>query len=151
MNEVIAQEVLNHQLNGIMLHAGMLDLFITLDLPKLERIQERQLIDEIKTHVRTKQEFFHETGKMLKVKPDTQTDTTVSAVETKTEKAALARQAVRKWRAWEVKTASMYTNACEKEPECKLWKRLRRDVDHEIRCIDRILCRLSTNCLHDAV
>ena len=49
MNEVLAQEVLNHQLNGIMLHAGMLDLFIELDMPKLERIQEHQLIDEINT------------------------------------------------------------------------------------------------------
>ena len=54
MNELLAQEVLNHQLEGIMFHAGMLDLFISLGLKKLERIQEHQLIDEIKTHVKTK-------------------------------------------------------------------------------------------------
>lgn len=143
MNEVLAQEVLNHQLNGIMLHAGMLDLFIALDLPKLERIQERQLIDEIKTHVKTKQELFRGAGKILKATPAVQPELTIPATETKAEKNSIARQAVRKWRAWEVKTAAMYTAASEKKPDCKLWTKLRRDVDHEIKGIDRILARLS--------
>ena len=143
MNEVLAQEVLNHQLNGIMLHAGMLDLFIALDLPKLERIQERQLIDEIKTHVKTKQELFCGTGKIAKLTPAVQPELTIPATETKAEKESVARQAVRKWRAWEVKTAAMYTTAGEKEPDCRLWSKLRRNVEHEIKGIDRILCKLS--------
>lgn len=143
MNEVLAQEVLNHQLSGIMLHAGMLDLFIALDLPKLERIQERQLIDEIKTHVKTKRELFGGADKMPKLKPDVQPDVTIPAAETKAEKESVARQTVRKWREWEVKTAAMYSKAIEKEPDCRLWPKLRRNVDHEIKHIDRILNRLS--------
>ena len=139
MNEVLAQEVLNHQLNGIMLHAGMLDLFIELDMPKLERIQEHQLIDEIKTHVKTKQKLFRGAGKMPKAKPDIQPDVNIPNVETKAEKESVARQVTRKWREWEVKTAAMYSKAIEKEPYCKLWSKLRRNVDHEIKNIDKIL------------
>lgn len=139
MNEPLAQEVLNHQLNGIMLHANMLDLFIALELPKLERIQEHQLIDEIKNHIKTKREFFSGADKMVKLTPVVQSELTISAAETKAEKKSVARQAVRKWREWEVKTIAVYAEACKKEPTCKLWQKLRQCVEREIKHIDKIL------------
>ena len=143
MNEVLAQEVLNHQLNGIMLHAGMLDLFIALDMPKLERIQERQLIDEITTHVKTKREVFCCKGKMIQAKAGVAPDISIKPAETEEEKKSIARQTVRKWRDWEVKTIALYAKACQQNADCKLWAKLRRNVEKEIKNIDRILCKIS--------
>lgn len=139
MNEIIVQDVLGQQLSGIMLHAGMLDLFIALNLPKLERVQERQLIDEIKTHVKTKREIFGCIDKMVAVKPKVTPETVIKKQMSKSETQALVRDEIRKWRKWEVETATIFANACEKEPDCKLWQKLRKNVDHEIRFIDRLL------------
>lgn len=139
MNETIVQEVLNQQLSGIMLHAGMLDIFISLNLPKLERVQERQLIDEIKTHVKTKREVFGCTEKMVAAKPKITPETVIKKQMTKSETQSLVRQEIRRWRDWEVETITVYANACDKEPDCKLWQHLRKNVEHEIRFIDRLL------------
>lgn len=139
MNELVAQEILNHQLNGIMLHSDMLDLFTFLDLNKLACIQERQLIEEIKTHIRTKRTVFNNTGKLLHAKPDTRQDLSVPTIETQEEKLSLAKQAIQKWRTWEYQTLTVYINACEKESECKLWCELKRTVEKEICNIDKML------------
>ena len=142
MSEVLAQEVINHQLEGIMFHAGMLDLFISLGLKKLERIQEHQLIDEIKTHVKTKREVFCCKGKMIQAKAGVAPDISIKPAETEEEKKSIARQTVRKWREWEVKTIAVYADACKKEPACKLWQKLRHGVEREIKHIDKIMCWL---------
>lgn len=139
MNEMIAQEVLNHQLNGIMFHSDMVDLFITLDIPKLERIQESQLIEESKNHVRTKQIIFKNTGKLICAKASERQEVTFHIAETQEEKLTIVKQAIQKWRAWEYQTMVLYVNACEKEPECKLWCELKRAVEKEIHNIDKML------------
>ena len=145
MDEVIAQEIINHQSTGIMFHSGLVDAFIVLELPKLEKIQRRQLLEEVEINSSTKKEVYKATGKIMQSKFGVPAaDLTIKAVsESNTERMATARKCVRKWRDWEVKTIALYAKACQQNADCKLWIKLRRNVEKEIKNIDRILCKIS--------
>lgn len=69
MDKTKAQEILNHQLEGVMFHSDMVDLFIALRKPCMVRQQKRQLMEELQSHIKTKELICMATGELLQANP----------------------------------------------------------------------------------
>lgn len=69
MDKTKAQEILNHQLEGIMFHSDMADLAIALRKSCMVRQQKRQLLEELQSHIKTKELIYMATGELLQANP----------------------------------------------------------------------------------
>ena len=142
MDKTKAQEILNHQLDGIMFHSDMVDLAIALKKTRMARQQKRQLLEEMQSHIRTKELIYTATGELLQANPAGNKKILPSIPKTMPDSELACRPIVKEsldaWKRWELSTVELYECAA-KEDTCKWWKIMLRAARSELEKVTKEL------------
>ena len=140
-SEVELSKVLSHQLNGIMLHFDLAMAYKMMGCKKKSRYHYKQAIEETIAHNDTNCiiiEHFHKIIKPAQ-EPRQRIELNVTYGMAQLEKDTAHEKAVQAWLAWEEDTADMYEHLSEQMPDCKLWCRLKRASEKEIKHIEDMM------------
>lgn len=145
MDKIKAQEILNHQLEGIMFHSDMVDLAIALRKPCMVRQQKWQLLEELQSHIKTKELIYMATGELLQANPASNKKM-LPAIPKTMPNSELARHPIFKesldaWKRWETSTAELYESIA-KEDTNKWWKIMLHAARKELAKVTRELKRI---------
>lgn len=136
-----AQKILNHQVEGIMFHSDMVDLFTAMGDKRLKRRHEKQVLEETCALLKTKACLYGELGTVLV--PVVTAQPRGAAVKSVDDTTAIewSGKALATWLTWEHDTKALYEEAAKEDSACKLWHVLLADVNKEISCIKRLSAR----------
>ena len=142
MDKTKAQEVLNHQLEGIMFHSDMVDLAIALRKPCMVRQQKRQLLEELQSHIKTKELIYMATGELLQANP-AGNKKILPAIPKTMPNSELAchpifKESLDAWKRWETSTVELYESIA-KEDTNKWWKIMLRTARKELEKVAKEL------------
>lgn len=134
-----AQNVLTHQLQGVMLHHDMMLAFYTLGMLRKSKEQCRHFYCEMKNMDKTNFAVIKKTGAIVSVGqvarvkvPD------VNANMTDEQKHAACKAIMDAWRKWEESTVALYNQELAADPTNTWLAKLKKAAEAEIMHIDKI-------------
>ena len=137
-----AQNVLTHQLQGVMLHHDMMLVFFTLGMKDKCKEQYRHFYSEMKNMDKTNFAVIRKTGGIVSVGqvarikvPD------VNANMTDEQKHSACRAILDVWHKWEESTVALYQQELVSDPKNKWIACLKKDAESEIKHIEKMLSR----------
>ena len=170
----IWSKISEHQLAGIMMHAQMADYFDFLGLMGFKREQEYHYFVESAAMRGVHRYCINHHNKLItgghpvnpSIIPAMWNNYTRFDVDTNTRKKSII-EAFEKWKSWEKETKNFYCNMfteCTNQgyvADANKINKLIRDVDHELKCLERRIIELRAvdydavyimeiqNCLHE--
>lgn len=130
MDAMMYNEILAHQLKGIMFHSDAYAVCCLNGYKRLKRSHCMQVQEETMTFMHTRCKAIEATKEMADIQKPEQIvvphDASPNAI-------------LRMWHEWETDTAHMYAKAVEAEPDCALWKELHKSAVAELTRISYMM------------
>lgn len=130
MDAVMYNDILGHQLKGIMFHSDAYGVCCLNGYKRLKRLHCMQVQGET-------MDFMHTRCKAIE---------TLKAIPDITKKPQIAiphdaspNAILKMWHEWETETAHLYAKAVEAEPDCALWKDLHKAAMVELTRISYMM------------
>ncbi|MCQ2282389.1 MAG: hypothetical protein MJZ99_07175 [Bacteroidales bacterium] len=130
MDAVMYNEILSHQLKGIMFHSDAYGVCCLNGYKRLKRSHCLQVKEETMAFMHTRCKAIE----ALKEIPDIPKKPQITIAHD-----ASPNTILRLWHEWETETAGLYAKAVEAEPDCKLWKDLHQAAMAELKRISYML------------
>ena len=162
VEEIFAQ-IKNRQIAALMFHGQMADYFDFLSLHGYKRLHEYQYFDESAEFRKVGRYYINHHGKLLpdsfvgeiKAIPDAWLTANRMSVGRSTKQKAV-EEGFNEYRAWETETKAVYERYVSRlremghEADAIFVDKLVKCVDHELKCLDRIILDL-ISCGYDMV
>ena len=135
-------EVLAHQIDGVMFHIDAVMLYKLIGMPKMMRMHMRRVSEESDNNLMTACKMIEKYGEIIdpaKVSRETDiTELKYAPIATHTDRAVINQKIIKAWLAWETETRDMYAKAVQAQPDCKMWAKLHRDVEKELKVVEKL-------------
>lgn len=135
-----AQKVINMQLEGVMFHSDMADLFLVLGNHKMRKMHNRQMAEELENMQDTKQYLMEQLGELISPAAVTAKIKGLEVTEKPDESSCieLTAKTMSAWYVWEANAKAIYEKALA-EDNTSWWRMAVRGVTVELNKIKRLL------------
>ena len=147
MNEDIKQlwqEIISHQLKGIMFHSdAMAQYALFKDFKRMQAKHFKQLNEEMANYEVTIMMVIDKYHEIIEASPQLDKVIIEGAVTTrplsKLERESISDKITQMWHKWESETVNLYEKALTHIPDCTLLKKLKKDAEKELSYINKLL------------
>lgn len=135
-------EVLAHQIDGVMFHIDAVMLYKLIDMPQMKKLHMKRVTEESDANMMTACNLIDRYDEIIDP-TQVSRETSLSRLRyaaraTHTDKAVINQKIITAWMAWEEKTRDMYVKAVQAQPDCKMWARLHKDVEKELKVVEKL-------------
>ena len=138
----LEMDILAHQIDGVMFHIDAVMLYKLIDMPKMMKLHMKRVTEESDSNMMTACRLIEMYGEIIDP-TQVSRETSLSRLRyaaraTHTDRAVINQKIITAWLAWEKDTRDMYAKAMQEQPDCKMWVKLHRDVEKELKVVEKL-------------
>lgn len=140
--KAMLQKIVTRQIEGVMFHFDAMALYAMLGNCSMKREHLRHFKKESEAHADTVLYIiknYHEFIDVLDAKGRVKVIIPAERPASKAECEEMCAKTMAMWLKWEQETQTLYKQAAEIMPDCKMIKYLCHDVEHELKRIGRLM------------
>lgn len=138
----LEMDILAHQIDGVMFHIDAVLLYKLIDMPRMQKLHMKRVTEESDSNMMTACRLVEMYGEIIdptRVNRETEiARLRYAPMGTHTAKAVINQKIITAWLAWEKDTRDMYAKVSQEQPDCKMWAKLHRDVEKELKVVEKL-------------